>query len=98
MNTALFKVPIGFLATTNLPSTTLIIGLIAQFVWAINSIQLKTYKKWFPEAYSNNSIVFWRSLPIWILGYYFCKYKNIQITHIIAASKPNLDKYNFHIF
>ena len=26
------------------------------------------------------------------------KYKNIQITHIIAASKPNLDKYNFHIF
>ena len=58
----------------------LIIGLIAQFVWAINSIQLKTYKKWFPEAYSNNSIVFWRSLPIWVLGYFFCKYKNIPIT------------------
>ena len=26
------------------------------------------------------------------------KYNNIQITHIISASKPNLDKYNFHIF
>ena len=26
------------------------------------------------------------------------KYNNIQITHIISVSKPNLSKYNFHIF
>ena len=26
------------------------------------------------------------------------KYNNIQITHIISVSKPNLDKYNFHMF
>ena len=58
----------------------LIIGLIAQFVWAVNSIQLKTYKQWFPEAYSNNSIVFLRRVPIWILGYYFCNDKNNQIS------------------
>ena len=25
------------------------------------------------------------------------KYQNIQITHIISSSKPNLSKYNFHI-
>ena len=25
------------------------------------------------------------------------KYNNIQITHIISSSKPNLSKYNFHI-
>ena len=25
------------------------------------------------------------------------KYKNIQITHIISTTKPNLDKYDFHI-
>jgi len=56
-----------------------IIGIISQFVWAINSIQLKTYKEFFPKEFSNNSLVFWRSLPIWVLGFYFCKQKNIRI-------------------
>ena len=48
-----------------------IIGIISQFIWAINSIQLKTYKSFFPNDFSNNSLVFWRSLPIWLLGYFF---------------------------
>ena len=56
-----------------------IIGILSQLVWAINSIQLKTYKKFFPKDFSNNSLVFWRSLPIWVLGYFFCKQKNIRI-------------------
>ena len=53
----------------------LILGLISQFLWALNSIQLKTYRLWFPNSYSNNSLVFWRSLPIFVLGYFICKYK-----------------------
>ncbi len=56
------------------------IGCIAQFIWAINSIQLKSYKLTFPKAFSNNSLVFWRSLPIWVLGYIFSYMKNIEIT------------------
>ena len=47
-------------------------GIISPFIWAINNIQLKTYKTFFPNEFSNNSLVFWRSLPIWILGYFFC--------------------------
>ena len=46
-----------------------IIGIITQFVWALNTIQIKTYEPWFPGSFSINSLAFWRSLPIWILGY-----------------------------
>ena len=61
-----------------------IIGIISQFIWAINSIQLKTYKTFFPNDFSNNSLVFWRSLPIWLLGYFFCWKKNIRIKPLSA--------------
>ena len=61
-----------------------IIGVISQFIWAINSIQLKTYPQFFPKEYSSNSLVFWRSLPIWVLGYFFCKQKNIRIKPLSA--------------
>ena len=70
----------------------IIIGILSQFIWALNSIQLKTYKKFFPNDFSNNSLVFWRSLPIWVLGYYFCKHKNIRIKPISAI------KYKFWFF
>ena len=59
----------------------LIVGLIAQLVWAINSIQLKTYKKWFPEAYSNNSLVFWRHIGVSLTGYICIKYKKINFKY-----------------
>jgi hypothetical protein len=35
-----------------------IIGVISQFVWAINSIQLKTYKEFFPKEFSNKTFKF----------------------------------------
>ena len=70
----------------------IIIGVISQFIWALNSIQLKTYKKFFPKDFSNNSLVFWRSLPIWILGYLFCRKKNIRIKPISAI------KYKFWFY
>ena len=61
-----------------------VIGIISQFIWAINSIQLKTYKTFFPDDFSNNSLVFWRSLPIWFLGYFFCRQKKIRIKPLSA--------------
>ena len=61
-----------------------VIGIISQFIWAINSIQLKTYKSFFPNDFSNNSLVFWRSLPIWLLGYFFCWKKGIRIKPLSA--------------
>ena len=56
-----------------------IIGILSQLVWALNSIQIKTYEPWFPKSFSNNSLLLWRSIPIWLLGYYFCKKKHIYI-------------------
>ena len=61
-----------------------IFAILSQFIWAINSIQLKTYKTFFPEDFSNNSLVFWRSLPIWALGYFFCWKKKIRIKPLSA--------------
>ena len=55
------------------------IGILSQFIWALNFIQLKTYQPYFPSAFSNNSLVFWRSLPIWILARILCSWKNIRI-------------------
>ena len=47
----------------------IIVGVLTQIIWALISIKLKTYSKFFPLAYSRNSVVFWRSVPIAILGY-----------------------------
>ena len=56
-----------------------IIGILSQLIWALNSIQIKTYEPWFPKTFSNNSLLLWRSIPIWIMGYYFCVKKKIRI-------------------
>ena len=55
-----------------------ILGILSQLVWALNSIQIKTYEPWFPKSFSNNSLLLWRSIPIWFMGYYFCKQKRIS--------------------
>ena len=60
------------------------LGILSQFIWAINSIQLKTYQSFFPNDFSNNSLVFWRSLPIWVLGYFFCWKKGVRIKPLSA--------------
>ena len=58
------------------------LAITAMFIWALNAIQMKTFQPNFPEVFSNNSLVFWRSLSICVLGYIFCKYKNIRIQPI----------------
>ena len=56
--------------------------MISQFIWAINSIQLKTYKKFFPECYSDNSLVFFRSVTICFCDFLFTKKEGIEITPV----------------
>ena len=57
-----------------------LLGVFTQFIWSLNGLQLKSYQPSFPECYSNNSVVFWRSLPVMILGYVICKQRNVRIT------------------
>ena len=57
-----------------------LLGVFTQFLWALNSYQMKTYHPMFPESFSMNSVIFWRSIPVWLIGYFLCKYKRIRIT------------------
>ena len=57
-----------------------LLGVVTQFLWALNSFQMKTYNPSFPECFSNNSVILWRSIPVMVIGYFSCKYKKIRIT------------------
>ena len=57
-----------------------IIGVIAQIIWGINGIQVKSFAKLFPEIYTVNSCIFWRVLPVTIVAYLICKHKGHRIT------------------
>ena len=56
-----------------------IYGIISQFLWAIVTIQIKTMITLFPNDYTINSIAFYRTILLAIIGYYQCKKKNIKI-------------------
>ena len=55
-------------------------GVLAQFFMGISNIQLKTYRTFFPEYYSTQSLTFWRSFSICIVGYIMVKRKKERIT------------------
>ena len=57
-----------------------LLGIFTQFVWSVNGLQLKSIEPKFPEYYSLNSIMLWRTIPVVIIAYNICKYKNIPIT------------------
>ena len=57
-------------------------GVTAQFFWGISNIQLKTYRGYFPDAFSPQSLTFWRSFSICIVGYFMIKRKNGTITPV----------------
>lgn len=57
-----------------------LLGVATQFLWALNSFQMKTYNPMYPECFSNNSVILWRSIPVMVIGYCLCKYRNIRIT------------------
>ena len=61
-----------------------ILGMFTQVLWALNGVQIKTFRRYFPEEYSDNSVLFWRMFIVAILGYFICKYKRV---HIITLSE-----------
>lgn len=56
-----------------------IIAIICQLLWALNGVQMKTFRTYFPEIYSDNTVLFWRMFIVTIMGFCFCKYRNIHI-------------------
>ena len=56
-----------------------ILAIMTQFLWALNGVQMKTFRKYFPECYSDNTVLFWRMFIVVIIGYAICKYNNIHI-------------------
>ena len=56
-----------------------IYGIISQFLWAIVSIQIKTMITFFPDVFTLNTIAFYRTFPLGLIGYCMCKKKGITI-------------------
>jgi drug/metabolite transporter (DMT)-like permease len=59
-----------------------IIGVISQFFWAMSNIQLKTYRIFYPENFSTQSVTFWRSISILLIAYLSILKKGRTITKI----------------
>ena len=55
------------------------LAIICQLLWAFNGVQMKTFRRYFPEVYSENTVLFWRMFTASIIGYSICKYNNIHI-------------------
>ena len=56
-----------------------LLGILTQFLWAINGVQMKTFRIYFPDEFTDNSILFWRMFPVAITAYIVCKYNNVHI-------------------
>lgn len=56
-----------------------ILGMFTQALWALNGVQIKTFRRYFPDNYSDNSCLFWRMFIVTVLGYFICKYRRIHI-------------------
>ena len=75
------------------------LGIFTQIIWSINGLQLKTFQPYYLDVFSNNSAVFWRSLPVAPLAYIICRKNRIHITthsevkHIVWFYFRNLGNY-----
>ena len=67
-------------------------GVISQFFWAMSNIQLKTYRVYYPNNFSTQSVTFWRSFTICLIAYISINKKNQIITPISEI------KYKFWFF
>ena len=56
-----------------------ILGIFTQFLWSLNGVQMKSFRLYFPNNYTHNSVMFWRMIIPLTLGYIICKYNNIHI-------------------
>ena len=59
-----------------------ILGILTQMLWALNGVQIKTFRRYFPEDYSDNSALFWRMFIVAVLGFCICKYRKIHIQRL----------------
>ena len=56
-----------------------LLGMFTQILWAFNGVQIKTCRRYFPDSYSDNSVLFWRMFIVALIGYIICKYKKVHI-------------------
>ena len=54
-------------------------AIIAHFIFAINQLQLKTYAKWFKKEYTQNNLLFYRSLASCAISFFLIKRQNQKI-------------------
>ena len=57
----------------------IIMALLANFILAINQLQLKTYAKWFKKEYTQNNLLFYRSFSSFAFSLFLIKKKNQKI-------------------
>ena len=57
----------------------IIMAIIAHFILAINQLQLKTYAKWFKKEYTQNNLLFYRSLASCAISLFLIKRQNQKI-------------------
>ena len=57
----------------------ILLGIFAQFLWALNGVQMKTFRRYFPDSYTDHSVLFWRMFVVILIGYSLCKYKRVHI-------------------
>jgi len=57
----------------------IVMALIAHFILAINQLQLKTYAKWFKKEYTQNNLLFYRSLASCAISLFLIKRQNQKI-------------------
>ena len=57
----------------------IVMALIAHFILAINQLQLKTYAKWFKKEYTQNNLLFYRSLASCAISLFLIKIQNQKI-------------------
>ena len=65
-----------------------LMGILCQFLWALNGIQMKTFRTFFPDYCNDNSILLWRNIPPLIIGYIICKYNNVHIQTFSELKHP----------
>ena len=66
-----------------------LLGILTQFLWALNGVQMKTFRRYFPDYYTDHTVLFWRLFIVVIIGYSACKYKRVHIQSLSELKHLN---------
>ncbi len=66
-----------------------LLGILTQFLWALNGVQMKTFRRYFPDYYTDHHVLFWRLFIVVIIGYSACKYKRVHIQSLSELKHLN---------